>query len=226
MTRLDKHIATTLGFPRDKSIELIKNGGVLVNDKKITKPSHKVSSTDNITTDLSRIYHFVSRAGDKLQDALTSFKIDVKGKVCLDIGASTGGFTDCLLQNEAKLVYAVDVGTDQLHPHIKSNPRVISFEKTDVRELDTDRVSKKIDIITIDVSFISSKKILESITKFIRQKTTIVLLYKPQYEKNCQELPAINKKILQNLKLVDKKKCKIKGKSGTQEELALLVLDC
>lgn len=217
--RLDKYIAQKDNLSRDQAIELIKAGGVIVNSKIIQKPAYTISDNDNIASDLSKTYDFVSRAGVKLQDALDSFKINVTNKVCLDVGASTGGFTECLLKNGASLVYAVDVGTNQLHPKLISDSRVISFEQTDIRNIDLVKLSKNIDIVTIDVSFISCKKVIPALEKIIRQNCDIILLYKPQFENFCKNLSTSELFKQVDLEIKGRKKSLQKGKSGNQEYL-------
>jgi 23S rRNA (cytidine1920-2'-O)/16S rRNA (cytidine1409-2'-O)-methyltransferase len=131
---------------------------------------------------------FISRAGLKLERALKIFKIDVNNKICLDIGASTGGFTDCLLKYGAQKVYAVDVGTDQLHHSLKNNQKVISYEKTDARDLTFNHIPEKVDILVSDVSFISILKIIPAIIRFLKDNFEGVILIKPQFELSPQEV--------------------------------------
>jgi len=113
---------------------------------------------------------------------------DIKGKVCLDIGASTGGFTDCLLQHGAKKVYAVDVGKNQLHEKLRSDPRVVSLEKTNARYLTEKEISEKVDFVVSDVSFISVLKILPNICKLIKDNAEGIILIKPQFELSKEEV--------------------------------------
>lgn len=125
---------------------------------------------------------FVGRGGLKLDHALKEFKIEASGLVCLDIGASTGGFTDCLLQRGAKKVYAVDVGYGQFHAKLRNDPRIILIEKTNFRHIDPKLIPEKIDLTVIDVSFISLSKILPKAKEFLRAGGRIVALVKPQFE--------------------------------------------
>ena len=129
---------------------------------------------------LKETNHYVSRGGYKLEAAIKEFYLDFKDKIILDIGASTGGFTDCALKHGAKLVYAVDVGTDQLDDSLKNRSDVISYEQTNV--LDIDSFDHEIDFIVMDVSFVSISKILPAIDKFLTDKNAFVCLVKPQFE--------------------------------------------
>ncbi len=179
--RLDKALHNRgLVESREKAAELIKSGKVEVNGRVVKKPSYKVSAEDKIN--LKENFQYVSRAGYKLKRGIDTFGINVKDKVCLDVGASTGGFTDCLLQEGAKRVYAVDVGTDQLHPSLRKNPKVISFENTDARKLNSSLIPEPIDILTCDVSFISILKVLPFLKKLLKPEFEGIILIKPQFE--------------------------------------------
>ena len=123
--------------------------------------------------------NFVSRGGDKLQAALTAFAIDVNGLTCLDVGASTGGFSDCLLKNGAKKVYAVENGKDQLAQQLKQDPRIISMEETDIRDVEVGWFAETINLATVDVSFISLTKILKPLSAVVED---LICLIKPQFE--------------------------------------------
>ena len=164
---------------RSKAKDLIKRGKVLVDDKIIEKPSFDVSDENNIKIfDEDNIY--VSRAGNKLEAAILNFGVDLQGKICLDIGSSTGGFTQCLIRFGAKEVYSVDVGKDQFHESLKSINNIHLYEETDIRDF-----SKKglaFDIIVCDVSFISIEAIVDDITKMSKENTVIIVLIKPQFE--------------------------------------------
>ena len=158
-------------------------GIVLVNEKRVEKPSELVSETDEIrikgAADENR---FVGRGGLKLERALTEFDICADGYVCLDVGSSTGGFTDCLLQGGAARVYAVDAGTNQLDWKLRNDPRVIVRENTNARYLSTDDFPVRFDLITMDVSFISITKILEKLVPLLKDGGRIIILIKPQFE--------------------------------------------
>jgi len=127
-------------------------------------------------------FPWVSRGGVKLDDALARFGVAVPGRICLDVGASTGGFTQVLLARGARGVYAVDVGTGQLHPHLRGNPKIVSFEQTDIRTLDRGRLAEEADFITIDVSFISLKSVLPAAFALAVRPAHILALVKPQFE--------------------------------------------
>ncbi len=163
---------------RNKAQQLIKSGSVIVNGKIYTKPGFLVNNYDKI--EISGGIPYVSRSGIKLEQALEEFNINVKNKICLDVGSSTGGFTDCLIQHGAKRVYAIDVGHGQLAEKLKKNPIVISFEGMDIRHLDS--LPEKIDIAAIDVSFISLKLILPNVKKFLKLNSDVIALIKPQFE--------------------------------------------
>lgn len=131
---------------------------------------------------------YVSRGGFKLEQALNYFEINPSGLICLDVGASTGGFTDCLLQRGAKKVYAVDVGKGLLHPKLRSDPRVIVLEGINARYLSPSQFPEKMDLITVDVSFISLKKILPALKNLLKNEGLIIALIKPQFELSPREV--------------------------------------
>ncbi len=174
---------------KEKARALILAGEVLVNDIKLTKASALV--IENADIRLKKKPPYVSRGGLKLEKALEQFKIDPNGKVCLDIGSSAGGFTDCLLQRNAKKVYAIDSGTNQLHYKIRTNPKVAVFEKTNARYLSKEFTEKNIEIVVIDVSFISITKILKHIVDSFLNNHLIhlVTLIKPQFELKRRLVP-------------------------------------
>ncbi len=181
MPRLDSYLFSCgMVKSRTNAGDLIKEGKVSVNGKIITKPSYDVKHSDKvqITGDMPK---FVSRGGLKLEKAIEEFSLDLKGCTCMDIGASTGGFTDCMLSYGAVKVFAVDVGTDQLDSRLKQDIRVISMEKTNVRGLDP-AVIEKVDFISIDVSFISLKAVLPCAYSFLKDNGHCVALIKPQFE--------------------------------------------
>lgn len=170
--------------------ELIKGGGVSVNGKPAEKNSLDVTDGDEITLDEEKLPKYVGRGGLKLEKALKLWEIPLRGKICLDVGASTGGFTDCMLQNGAARVFAVDVGSGQLAEALRSDPRVISLENTDIREF-TLPEGVQADFIGADVSFISLKLILPHIYRLLKKGGTAVALIKPQFEAGRS---ALNKK--------------------------------
>ena len=156
-------------------------GRVLVNDQAVDKPGFFVSVNDKLELK-GRDIGYVSRGGLKLEAALQNMPLDVNGKICLDVGASTGGFTDCLLQHGAERVYAVDVGYGQLAWEIRQNPRVIVIERTNVRYMSRTDIPEPVDLVTIDVSFISLKIVVPAVLQFIKPEASILALIKPQFE--------------------------------------------
>ncbi len=181
-TRLDKFLYTQKHVAsREKASDLILAGSVFVNGLVVKKPGKIVSFSDTIQLK-TQDNAYVSRAGAKLEKALEHFTIDVKDFIAMDVGASTGGFTDCLCQKGCKKIYAIDVGTDQLHESLKYDKRIISIENTNFRYLEKNIIVDDIDIITVDVSFISLKKIISKILEFSSYNTVIILLFKPQFE--------------------------------------------
>ncbi|MGF1599304.1 MAG: TlyA family RNA methyltransferase [Acidimicrobiales bacterium] len=159
----------------------IEAGRVVVDGRPARKPSRSVSPEQRIEL-VGGPARFVSRAGDKLAAALDRFALDPGGRRCLDIGASTGGFTDCLLRRGATSVVAVDVGTDQLHPRLRTDPRVEVREQTDVRALTTGDLVPPVDLITLDVSFISLRLVVPTVAALAGARTPVVALVKPQFE--------------------------------------------
>ena len=147
---------------RTKASELITDGFVLVNGKSITKPSYNVDEERDKVT-VTEKQRYVSRGGTKLDGALEKFKIDVSGLVCADIGASTGGFTDCLLQRGAAHVYAIDAGHDQLDEKLKNDVRVTNIEGKNARELDADTTDEKCSFAVCDLSFISQTLVIPAV---------------------------------------------------------------
>lgn len=178
-TRLDIAIKEKYGYAREYTKEIILKGYVFVNNKNIKKPSYKVLDSDTITLDEKAKPKYVSRGGFKLEKALQYFNISLTDKVCIDIGASTGGFSDCMLQNGAKKIYAIDVGTNQLNDKILNNNKVISIENMDIRDY---KPKEKADFISVDVSFISLKKIIDKISLLLNENGLLVMLIKPQFE--------------------------------------------
>jgi len=165
---------------REKGQALILAGLVLVEGQKIDKPGHAVSSDSRI--ELSEQPRFASRGGLKLEGALDHFRIQVAGKICLDIGSSTGGFTDCLLQHGAARVYAIDVGTGQLDWKLRNDPRVVVREQFNARYLSSQEVPESIDLAVCDVSFISITMILPVLPSLLAKCAEMVILVKPQFE--------------------------------------------
>lgn len=165
---------------RERAQRALLAGQVLVDDQRLNKPGTKVRP--NVRIEVAQGEKYVGRGGLKLEKALEVFKIDPTEKICLDIGASTGGFTDCLLQHGAKRVHALDVGKGQLHWKIRQDPRVKAQEGLNCRYLTFDNVGENIDLCVIDVSFISLTLILPPVFEIVHQQADMVVLIKPQFE--------------------------------------------
>lgn len=179
--RLDVYlVAKGLVQSRERAKELIENGQVLVCGKPAKKAGQPINETDEIQIQGEQ-NPYVSRGGLKLKKAIDCFGLNLTGKTAMDIGASTGGFTQCMLEHGAKKVYAIDVGTGQLHPSLAENPRVINLEQTNIRFL-TPEQAEKADFISIDVSFISLTLVLPAAKAFLKPGGCIVALIKPQFE--------------------------------------------
>lgn len=173
---LDKGLAPT----RHRAQAMIMAGDVLVNDSPVTKPGTQVAATAKIHIRESCPY--VSRGGLKLAGALRAYDLDVTGLTCLDVGASTGGFTDCLLQNGAEHVFAVDVGYGQLAWPLRQDKRVTVIERTNIRHLPAEALPIRVDLITIDVSFISLTIVIPAVLPFLKPAGRLLCLIKPQFE--------------------------------------------
>ncbi len=165
---------------REKARALILEGSVLVNGVVVDKAGAQVKPDDALV--LKSRMPYVSRGGLKLEHAIEEFRINVKDKTAVDGGASTGGFTDCLLQYGAKKVYAVDVGYGQFHWKLRNDKRVVLLEKTNIRYLDTGLIPDRVDIAVIDVSFISLLKVMPKVLEFLSPGGEIIALIKPQFE--------------------------------------------
>ena len=172
---------------REKGRALIMEGAVYVNGQKAFKAGDKVKDGMQIEIRGAKL-PYVSRGGLKLEKSLKVFPIDLNDTVCADIGASTGGFTDCMLQNGAKKVYAIDVGYGQLAWKLRSDERVVNLERTNIRYLDFDTVTDEIDFISIDVSFISLKLVLPVAYELLKEGGSLVALIKPQFEAGREEV--------------------------------------
>lgn len=185
--RLDKLLFEKgLVESREKAKALILQGGVLVNGMVVDKAGALVKSDDPLS--IKSRMPYVSRGGLKLEHALEEFNIDVKNKITMDAGASTGGFTDCLLQRGAKKVYAVDVGYGQFSWKLRNDKRVVLMERTNIRYLEAGKVPEKIDMTVIDVSFISLLKVIPKIMEFLKTRGEVVALIKPQFEVGKNEV--------------------------------------
>ncbi len=180
--RLDLYLFEN-GFVKSRNVakNIIVSGGISVNGKVCSKPSLLVVDDDSVEI-VGQMPKYVGRGGLKLEKALHEFNINLVEKSCIDVGASTGGFTDCMLQNGASKVFAVDVGTNQLADNLRIDERVVCLEKTDVRTLDKSDFDCKIDFAAADVSFISISLILPSMRKLLDDNGNAVVLIKPQFE--------------------------------------------
>ncbi len=180
--RLDRLLVERgLADSRQKAQATILAGHVLVNEQKVDKCGAPVRSDSSLRL-IGEALKYVSRAGVKLEAALDHFGITVQGRICLDVGASTGGFTDCLLQRGAAKVFAVDVGTHQLDWKLRSDPRVVSLEKTNARNLRFEQIGERVSLVTMDVSFISATLILPALPPLLEPKAELLVLVKPQFE--------------------------------------------
>lgn len=165
---------------REKAQALILAGEVLVNGQKAQKPGHGVPADAQLQ--VKQQLRYVSRGGLKLEAALAHFKITVENKICLDVGTSTGGFTDCLLQHGARRVYCVDTGAGQIDWKLRTDPRVVLRENTNARYLTSDSVGEPVEIIVCDVSFISVTLLIPVLAPFLAEGGDWVILVKPQFE--------------------------------------------
>lgn len=179
--RIDKFIAEKGTYTRSRAALLIKEGAVSVNGKTVKAPSYDVSENDFIEIDNSFI-KYVSRGGLKLEYALDFWGIDPSGLKAVDIGASTGGFTDVLLMRGAKCVYAIDSGSDQLAHKLKNDERVVSVEGFNAREMTTEITNGECDIAVCDLSFISQTLIYPALTRVLKKGGIFITLIKPQFE--------------------------------------------
>lgn len=166
---------------RQRARALIMAGSIRVNDQPVDKPGALVDDGDRIALTGADL-PYVSRGGLKLEAALTGYRIDAAGRVCLDVGASTGGFTDCLLQRGASRVYAVDVGYGQMAWKLRQDPRVIVIERTNIRYMSPEAVPEPVDLVTIDAAFISLKIVVPAVLRFLKREGMILPLIKPQFE--------------------------------------------
>ena len=186
-------------------------GQVLVNEQKIDKTGTQVAP-DAVIRILGGDLKYVSRGGLKLEKAVACFGLDLTGKVVSDIGASTGGFTDCALQNGAARVYAIDVGYGQLAWKLRSDERVVNMERTNVRYLEADSLPEKVDVATIDVAFISLDKVLPAVKKILADDGIVIALIKPQFEAGKENVgkkgvvrdPAVHLNVINNVIAVAK----------------------
>lgn len=204
--RLDEAVAARTGISRSQARSLIMEGRVRVDGVPGTKAGQNVRADSRIDVDQPR--RFVSRGGEKLEHALDAFRFDVAGAQALDVGASTGGFTDCLLQRGAAHVTAVDVGYGQLDWKLRNDPRVTVMERTNFRNLPDDAFPALFDVVVVDTSFISLRTILARAVTYLRPQGRIVALIKPQFEAGRERLgsrgvvrdPAVHRAILREVR--------------------------
>jgi 23S rRNA (cytidine1920-2'-O)/16S rRNA (cytidine1409-2'-O)-methyltransferase len=226
---VDKKLVQT----RSQAENYIKLGQVSVNGRQILKAGYFVNPDQAIQ--IASDTRYVSRAALKLASAAGSLGLDFKDKIVLDVGSSTGGFSDYALKNHAQKVIAVDVGTDQMHADLRNNPKIELHEKTDIRSLK--KLSEKPDIVLIDVSFISLRQVLPHIAQLVSKNADIVAMVKPQFEANGQD---VNKGVIKNdtirrkifkdfeawaknmFKIVSKADSEVAGAKGNLERFYLL----
>ena len=165
---------------RARARAAIDAGGVTADGKPVLKASEMIAANAELSAQPA--HPWVSRGGVKLAGALEQYPVDIEGHVCLDVGASTGGFTEVLLANGASLVFAIDVGHGQLHPSLRGHPRVVSMEETDIRKFEGKRLPARPDVVVIDVSFISLKAVLPVALELAAAPTQLLALIKPQFE--------------------------------------------
>lgn len=181
MNRLDKYVNSNFETGREKAKELINNGEVLINGVVCKKPSFIVCENDDVTILKTDYNKYVSRGAYKLLQAMEEFSVSIDGLRCIDIGASTGGFTDVMLEHGAKSVLCVDTGKDQLHDKILNDDRVTSYSNTNILDIHSNEFGK-FDFATIDVSFVSIKKIIPHVVTLLENNATVIFLVKPQFE--------------------------------------------
>ena len=243
MPRLDQALVERgLCESREKAKRAVMAGLVRINQQSARKPSDLVHPDDQV--DLLAAEKYVSRGGDKLEHALTQYSVNVEGLIAVDLGASTGGFTDCLLQHGAKKVFAVDVGHGQLAWRLRRHPRVTVMDKTNARDLAPANFAQPlppVDLVTIDCSFISLRKILPAAAGLLRSGGKVIALIKPQFEAGKREAdkgagvitdPRIHERVLLELETfvaaggqlrwLGVVKSPLLGPAGNQEFLALL----
>lgn len=220
---------------RSQAESFIRMGSVTVNGRTVTKPGYGVGSDDEIK--LTAKEQYVSRAGLKLASIAQTFRLDFRNKTVLDVGSSTGGFTDYALQHGASKVIAVDVGTNQLHPSLRANDKVELHEQTDIRDMK--QLSAAPDYIVIDVSFISLREILPHVAKLSTRKTQVIAMVKPQFEagqshqkhKGVIKNEKVRRDILKDFeawvkhsyKIITKADSQVAGEKGNKERFYLLV---
>jgi len=238
--RLDVAVAELgLAESRQKAQALIMAGEVYVNGQKQLKAGASVAVDDAIEVREKKPLRYVSRGGLKLEKAMSLWPIDLRDKTCADIGASTGGFTDCMLQNGARLVYAVDVGYNQLDWRLRTHPQVVCMERTNARYLTWEQLPEPLDFFSVDVSFISLSLVLPAMRPLMKEEGQAVCLIKPQFEagkgkvgkKGVVRDPAVHLEVLEHFlghadqagfTVIDITFSPIKGPEGNIEYLGCL----
>ena len=178
--RIDLYLVSNHDLSRAKAQQMLKEGMILCNGKQLTKASYDVKPDDVVS--INNSFRYASIGGDKLQKALDDFSYDPSGKICVDIGASNGGFTDCLLQHGASKVYAVDVGECAFDDRLKNDNRVVVKDRTNARNLTSQDLGEKCDFCCVDVSFISLKYLLPTFFELLKDGGEAICLVKPQFE--------------------------------------------
>lgn len=236
--RLDVKLSDMYDISRQKAQDALKQQRVLVNGKIVTKSSFEIKDTDVIELQ-KRDAEFVSRAGYKLEEVIQKHDVDITGFTCIDIGASTGGFTDCLLQRSAKSVTAVDVGTMQLHPKLREDLRVKVMENTNARNLTANQFDSLFDLLVMDVSFISVKLLIAGLKLLVKPDGIMFILIKPQFEVgekylNKHGIVTDEKQVIKmlneyrvyfktlGLSIIDCHKTALTGRDGNQEYIFYL----
>ncbi|MGI9027995.1 MAG: TlyA family RNA methyltransferase [Candidatus Saccharimonadales bacterium] len=234
--RLDRSLVERgLIVTRSQAESFIRMGSVLVNKNPVTKSGYMVGEQDVVT--LTAKEQYVSRAGLKLASIAQTFKLNFKDTTVLDVGSSTGGFTDYALRHGAAKVIAVDVGTNQLHPSLRQNPKVELHEQTDIRDIKS--LSQPADYVVIDVSFISLRDVLPHIARLVGQQTKIIAMVKPQFEAGNSQLKhkgvIKNEKVrrdilkdfeswsMQHFKISNKADSQVSGEKGNKERFYVLL---
>ena len=198
-------VSQGLAASREKAKAIIMSGNVLVNGQREDKAGTMIDVKAEITVKGGQL-KYVSRGGLKLEKAMSHFDLTLEGRVCMDVGASTGGFTDCMLQNGAVKVYSVDVGHGQLDWKLRNDPRVVCIEKTNIRYVTPEQIEEPAAFVSIDVSFISLTKVLPPVRELMTEDGEIVCLIKPQFEAGREKVgkkgvvrdPAVHEEVLQN----------------------------
>ena len=201
-------VQKALASSREKAKALILSGKILVDHRQVDKPGTLVPIEAEIELVAERV-PYVSRGGLKLEGALQAFDVDPKGTVVMDVGASTGGFTDCVLRRGARKVYAIDVGYGQLAWELRNDPRVVNLERTNIRYLAREAVEERegVDLIVVDTSFISIEKFLAHLLEFLKEDGVLIGLVKPQFEAGREEVgkggvvrdPLVHRKVLDRI---------------------------